>query len=213
MYLPRAFAEADLAALDRLVARDPFVTLVTVAAGQPCIAHVPVLYARSGDRIVLEGHWARVNAQALHGGAATAVVHGPHAYVSPSVYPDKEAAARVPTWNYAVAHLGGHLHTTEDTDALADLVGRMSAHFEALTGHDWVFEGGCPALRRQLAGIVGFRFEVDEVQMKFKLSQNHPEANVLAVEADLRQRRQPAATEVAELMAAWRTRAPTHPSP
>ena len=53
MYSPRAFAETDLTGLDRLIERDAFVTLVTVADGLPFVSHLPVLYARDGDRIVI----------------------------------------------------------------------------------------------------------------------------------------------------------------
>lgn len=111
MHLPAAFVETDLTALDRLIAADSFVSLVTVADGAPLLNHLPVLYHRTCDRVELRGYWARPNPQALHGDAATVVVHGPHAYVSPSWYPDKDVNARVPTWNYAVAHLAGRLET------------------------------------------------------------------------------------------------------
>ena len=106
MYSPRAFAETDLGELDRLLARDPFVTLVSTGVdGEPFASHLPVLYSREGDKVLIEGHWARPNPQATHGGTALMIVHGPHAYISPGWYADKEEAARVPTWNYAVAHL------------------------------------------------------------------------------------------------------------
>lgn len=201
VYTPRAFAESDLARLDALIARDAFITLITGREdGTPEVSHLPVLYARDGERIVLEGHWARPNPQARHSGRALAIVHGPHAYVSPSAYPDKAQAARVPTWNYAVAHLHGALERIEDTGALADLVDRLSAHFEASVGHDWRFEHEDPRLVRQLAGIVGFRLVVERVELKFKFSQNHPHANQQAVIEDLAARADPAAREVAALM-------------
>ncbi|HRF84189.1 MAG TPA: FMN-binding negative transcriptional regulator, partial [Pseudoxanthomonas sp.] len=50
MYMPRAFAEDDLAGLDWLLARDAFATLVTCGGdGLPLATHLPVLYARDGD--------------------------------------------------------------------------------------------------------------------------------------------------------------------
>ena len=204
MFLPRAFAETDLAALDELMAANPFVTLVTTGAdATPCASHLPVLYRREGGRVLLEGHWARQNpqaSQAAQSGAALAIVHGPHAYVSPGWYPDKEAAARVPTWNYAVAHLAGTLERFEDEDALADLVARTSAHFESGVGSDWRFEPGRDDHRRQLRGIVGFRLVPDSIALKFKLSQNHPEANRIAVERALAARPDAGARAVADLM-------------
>lgn len=185
MYTPRAFAETDLTGLDRLIERDAFVTLVTVADGLPLVSHLPVLYARDGDRIVIEGHWARPNPQARHAGPALVIVHGPHAYLSPGWYADKEEAARVPTWNYAVAHLQGTLEGTEDTDRLASIVDRLSQANEARVGNDWRFEHDRDDHVRQLRGIIGFRFTVDRVELKFKLSQNHPVANVEGAAAAL----------------------------
>ena len=178
MYTPRAFAEADLAELDRLIARDAFVTLVTVADGLPFVSHLPVLYARVGEQVVVEGHWARPNPQARHAGPALLIVHGPHAYVSPGWYADKEEAARVPTWNYAVAHLHGMLETTDDTARLASIVDRLSRKNEAHVGNDWRFEHDRDDHVRQLCGIIGFRFVAERIELKFKLNQNHPAANV-----------------------------------
>lgn len=134
MYTPGAFAADDAGFVDALLARDAFVTLVTVADGEPCASHLPVHATRDGDVLVLHGHWARANPQAGHDGQALAIVHGPHAYVSPGWYPDKHAAARVPAWNYAVAHLHGTLERFDDLPALADLVDALSRVHEARVG-------------------------------------------------------------------------------
>ncbi len=203
MYTPRAFVETDLAQLDALMAADPFVTLVTVGAdGMPFASHLPVLYRRDGGRVLVEGHWARPNPQAAHRGPVLLIVHGPHAYISPGWYPDKEAAARVPTWNYAVAHLSGELQAYADEDALADLVARLSDRFEAGVGQSWRFEPEREDHRRQLRGIVGFRFEPARIELKFKLNQNHPAANRAAVADALGDLGAPGAQAVADLMRA-----------
>jgi len=201
MYLPRAFAETDLTQLDALLAADPFVTLVTVGVdGAPFPSHLPVLYRRDGGRVLVEGHWARPNPQARHGGDALMIVHGPHAYVSPGWYPDKEPAARVPTWNYAVAHLSGALQVFEDEDGLADLVSRMSDRFESSVGQSWRFEHDREDHRRQLRGITGFRFEPARIELKFKLNQNHPVENRVAVANALADAAAPGSRAVAALM-------------
>ncbi|MDR6992553.1 FMN-binding negative transcriptional regulator [Luteimonas sp. 3794] len=182
MYTPRAFAVDDLQSLDALFARDAFVTLVTTAADSaPLASPLPVLYRRDGDTLRIEGHWARPNPQAAHDGPALMIAHGPHAYVSPGWYPDKIEAARVPTWNYATAHLRGRLERFDDEVALAGLVARISDEFEARVGGDWRFDIDDDRQRRQLRGIVGFRFHVDAVEITHKLSQNHPAANRSAV--------------------------------
>ncbi|TKR33193.1 FMN-binding negative transcriptional regulator [Luteimonas gilva] len=182
MYLPRAYAGTDLALLDALVEADPFVTLITAGAdGAPLVSHIPILYRRDGGEVLIEGHWAKPNPQSKHGDEALIVVHGPHAYVSPGWYPDKEPAGRVPTWNYAVAHLRGRLERYDDEAGLASIVSRLSERFEAAVGSDWRFETEREDHRSQLRGIVGFRFVPSSIEMKFKLNQNHPEANRRAV--------------------------------
>jgi transcriptional regulator len=185
MYTPLHFAETDLAQLDRLVERDAFVTLVSVDDGVPHASHLPVLYRREGDAIELRGHWARPNPQWRHAGTVLAIVHGPHAYVSPGGYSDTESAARVPTWNYAVAHLRGVLDIHEDPAFLAAVVSDLSEKYEAASGGDWRFQPENPAHGAQLRGIVGFRMRVDAVELKFKLNQNHPAANVRGAAAAL----------------------------
>jgi transcriptional regulator len=181
MYTPKYFTETDLAQLDRLVAGDAFATLITVVDGAPMVSHLPVVYRREGDQVVFHGHWARPNPQWRHAGDALLIIHGPNAYVSPSWYPDKESAARVPTWNYAVAHIHGRLQITETMDDLAEIVGELTERNEAAIGSDWRFDRQRDDLRVQLKGIVGFSLLASRIELKFKLNQNHPEANVRAV--------------------------------
>ncbi|MFL9585031.1 FMN-binding negative transcriptional regulator [Stenotrophomonas sp. AB1(2024)] len=202
MFVPADFVETDLAWLDRLLARDAFVTVVTTGSdGLPQVTLLPVVYQRDGEDILIEGHWARPNPQAGHAGPALVLVHGPHGYVSPGWYPDnaarsgveqpkagpqgepqgggeyKQGAARVPTWNYAAAELRGTLEPVTDPEALIDMLDRLSAKYEAQVGGDWALLPIEPRQRRMLAGIIGFRFRAQQVQIKLKLSQNHPEAN------------------------------------
>ncbi|MGO4220437.1 FMN-binding negative transcriptional regulator [Lysobacter sp. TAF61] len=200
MYLPRAFAETDLQALDWLAQRDRFITLVTVSDGEPTVTHLPVLYRRDGERVELIGHWARPNPQARHSGPALAIFHGPHAYVSPSWYPDKEEEARVPTWNYAVAHLRGNLTTFNDEASLAMVVDGLSREHEASVGQDWRFEFERDDHRSQLRGIIGFRFVAEQITLKFKLSQNHPLANRESVSRHLSASEREGGREIAALM-------------
>lgn len=202
MYVPRHFIETDLAALDALVARDPFVTLITVVDGAPCVSHIPVLYARDGQRVVFRGHWARANPQwrEADGRQATLIVHGPHAYISPSWYPDKETAARVPTWNYAIAHISGELKISDDPVVLASIVMDLTQRHETQLGEDWRFEPDREDHRVQLKGIVGFSLEATNIQLKFKLNQNHPAANVSNAADALDRQGYPQAREIAALM-------------
>lgn len=234
MYTPAYSRETDLAQLDRLAVAHPFATLITVRDGAPCVTHLPVLYAREGAQVTIRGHWARPNPQWRDAGPALAILHGPHAYVSPSWYPDnfvgneigqpkagpqgepqgrgehKEEAARVPTWNYAVAHLHGTLEVFDDADSLAALVAELSDVHEAAHGLHWRFEPERADHRVQLKGIVGFRLLATHIELKFKLNQNHPEANRRGVIEGLRAHGGDDRMALAELMRE-RLAAPTAP--
>lgn len=208
MFIPADFVETDLAWLDRLLERDAFVTVVTTGSdGLPQVTLLPVVYRRDGDDILIEGHWARPNPQAGHAGPALVLVHGPHGYASPGWYPDKEAMARVPTWNYAAAELRGTLEPVTDPDALIDMLDRLSAKYEAQVGGDWDLLPIEPRQRRMLAGIIGFRFRAQQVQIKLKLSQNHPQANQHGVIDALSALDSPPSHELAQWMR-WKLEVP-----
>jgi transcriptional regulator len=208
MFIPSDFVETDLTWLDRLLARDAFVSVVTTGSdGLPQVTLLPVVYRRDGDDILIEGHWARPNPQAGHTGPALILVHGPHGYVSPGWYPDKEAQARVPTWNYAAAELRGTLEPVTDPEALIGMLDRLSAKYEAGVGGDWELLPVEPRQRRMLAGIIGFRFRAQTVQIKLKLSQNHPEANQHSVIDALSALDSPPSHELAQWMR-WKLEVP-----
>jgi transcriptional regulator len=208
VFIPADFVETDLAWLDRLLERDAFVTVATTGSdGLPQVTLLPVVYRRDGDDILIEGHWARPNPQAGHAGPALVLVHGPHGYVSPGWYPDKDAMARVPTWNYAAAELRGTLEPVTDPDVLIDMLDRLSATYEAQVGGDWDLLPIEPRQRRMLAGIVGFRFRAQQVQIKLKLSQNHPQANQHGVIDALSALDSPPSHELAQWMR-WKLEVP-----
>jgi transcriptional regulator len=178
MYVPEYFNQRDLARLDWLAAHDAFGTLVSSVAGAPFATHLPVLYARSGERVTLTGHWARPNPQwrTIEGQRALFVFHGPHAYISPRWY--VEPQRHVPTWNYAVAHVYGKVRLIQERDALERIVSALARTYEG-EGHEaWRLADSDPANLASLRGIVGFELSADEVQVKFKLNQNHPPGNV-----------------------------------
>ena len=211
MFVPSAFAETDLAELDALVAANQFATLISIRNSAPFVSHLPVLYARDGDAVVFRGHWSRANPQWHDGGDALLLVHGPDAYVSPSWYPHKEEEARVPTWNYAVAHISGTLEILDDTESLAAIVSELSVRHEIVIGSDWRFDPERDDLRVQLKGIVGFRLQATRIELKFKLSQNHPLANQRSVIDALSAQEGENAQAIARLMQARLQRATNPP--
>jgi len=199
MYIPAHFHEPDLRQLDWLAAYDAFGTLISVAAGAPLATHLPVLYRRDDARVTLTGHWARANPQwsAIEGQRVLFILHGPHAYISPRWYTDPQR--NVPTWDYAAAHLYGHARLIHDPARLEEVVAALAAHFEAGAAAPWRIGAALPT-EQLLRGIVGFELAVDDIQLKFKLNQNHSPANVAGTIAALRSQGREGAAALAALM-------------
>ena len=200
MYTPRAFSESDLIELDHLVARDAFATIVTTRDGAPTASHLPVLYSRFDTTVRFRGHWARPNPQwqGLDGERALLIVQGPHAYISPNWYADPEV--RVPTWNYAVAHITGRMRVFQDVDELAALVDELAQKYERSVDSSWRFDPEAGDNRSELRGIVGFELVPERIELKFKLNQNHPAANVIGAADGLERHGGEERLEVAALM-------------
>jgi len=200
MYNPPQFTTTDLSWLDWLAQQHPFGTLVSQVEGAPFASHLPVLYRRTDTNVVLTGHWARPNPQWREIGTQRVlfIYHGPHAYISPRWYTDPEK--QVPTWNYVAAHVYGTIRTIESGDELEQIVVSLAQRFESGAVHPWRLASAEPGNRARLKGIVGFELRSDAVQVKIKLNQNHPEANVAGAIAGLRGTASEEAATVAALM-------------
>jgi transcriptional regulator len=149
---------------------------------------VPFLIDRVDGNLVVRAHIAAANPQRhaiAAGAAALLIVQGPDAYVSPSLYPSKVEHGRVvPTWNYAVVHLHGHLRPVDDHDRLLDLVTRLTDQHEGRRQAPWaVSDAPAEFIDGQLKAIVGIEMTVERIEGKAKLSQNRPEPDRAAVRA------------------------------
>ena len=174
MYLPAAFAETDLTKLHDFIEQHSFGLLVSQVDGLPFASHLPFLLRRTlGPHGTLVGHVARANPQwrEVGGQTALAILSGPHAYVSPTWY---EAEQVVPTWNYTAVHVYGRVHVIEDGDELRDIVRDMVQFYEHAMPRPWSFDPSSIFAERMLAQIVGLRIEIDKIEGKWKLNQNHP---------------------------------------
>jgi transcriptional regulator len=204
MYLPRAFEETRAEVLHALMRAHPFATLIAVQEGVPIANHLPLEWIDQG--MCLQGHVARGNALAtLDGAPVLAIFHGPQGYVSPNWYPSKHETGReVPTWNYAVVQARGRLRVIEDAPWLHGLLARLTDRHEAGEALPWhMSEAPADHIAMLLRGVVGIEIAVDQVQGKFKLSQNHPARNRTGVVAGLRRRAQGDDEALAALMLAF----------
>lgn len=202
MYLPAAFAESDSTRLHDFIEQNSFGLLVSQVDGLPFATHLPFLLERTtGPHGTLVGHMARANPQWREVGGQTvlAIFSGPHAYISPTWY---EAEQVVPTWNYTAVHAYGQVRIVENGGALLEIVQRFVQFYEKSMPRPWLFDSSSTFAERLLTQIVGFRIEIDEIEGKWKLNQNHPVERRKKVIRALRQRGDENAQAVAEIMQA-----------
>lgn len=178
MYMPPQFKTTDRAIAARLMREHPFASLIsTDDEGLPYITHLPlVLDERGPDDWVLLGHCAKPNPHWRYLQARPrAVVNflGPHAYLSPSVYPD---LARVPTWNYLAVHCTVEARLVETPEAKDALLKRLIGQHEPGYAQQWR-DLGESFQHKMLNGIVGFELRLAALQCKVKLNQHRPESH------------------------------------
>lgn len=155
---------------------NPFASLISVdEAGLPFVSHIPLhLEERDGQHILL-GHVAKPNPHWRYLKArpqAVVTFMGPHAYLSPSVYPD---LTRVPTWNYLAVHCTVQATLIEGPTEKDELLKKLIGDHEPAYAEQWRGLGDEFA-QKMLAGIVGFELRVTDLQCKLKINQHRPEA-------------------------------------
>jgi transcriptional regulator len=200
MYIPAAFAESDLTKLHGFIEQNSFGLLVVQVDGLPFASHLPLLLERdAGPHGTLIGHMARANPQwrDADGQTALAIFSGPHAYISPSWY---EAEHVVPTWNYSAVHAYGRMQIVENEDALLEIVQSTVQVYERAMPRPWSFDASGTFLSRMLAQIVGFRIEIERIEGKWKLNQNHPAERRRKVVRSLSERGDENARAIAVMM-------------
>lgn len=169
MYNPARYRGSD-DAIEEIVASFPFATLLTHTPDGIEISQVPlVLEKREGEWLLL-GHLARANPhwKSLESGTATAIFHGPHAYITPLWYEHCD----VPTWNYVTAHLSGPVKLLESEEGTLQTLKALSSKTEGPDGWKFEIPEDLAAPGVLLKSIVGFELKVERREAKLKLSQN-----------------------------------------
>ena len=191
MYLPRHFAQTDIATLYALMDAHPLATLVTHGPEGIDANHIPLhLDAGAGPNGTLRGHVARANPLARAAavdGEILAIFQGPQSYISPSGYATKaEHGKVVPTWNYTAVHAWGRLRLIDDPHWLLAQVRTLTATHEAALPHPWqVDDAPADYVEKMLGAIVGIEIVIDRLVGKWKVSQNQPPANQASLVAAL----------------------------
>ena len=187
MYTPSHFANQGLNDLHAMMRKHPFALLVTRCGSETLLTHLPFhLDPQRGPRGTLEAHLARVNPHCeaiLAGAPSTVVFQGPDAYVSPRWYEDP--TKNVPTWNYVAVHAHGVPKPITASGGLLALIGRLTDEHEAYIERPWSIREAQAHAEHLAKHIVGFELEIQELEGKFKLSQNRSDGDRAGVLKEL----------------------------
>ena len=181
MYIPTQFKSDDVSAAVELMRRHSFATLIcNDDDGQPFVTHLP-LHVDVGTRgggpwPSLLGHVARANPHWKYlrsRGTALVSYLGPHAYMSPTVYPD---SMRVPTWNYLAVQCRARVRLLDDGAEMHRMLEKLIVDNEPSYLEQWRSLSE-DYQSKMMAMIVGFELEITELQCKLKLNQHRPESH------------------------------------
>ena len=177
MYLPSQFNSDDRHHAASLMRAYPFASLISNDdAGHPYLTHLPLHLQERDNAWILLGHVARGNPHWRYLQDRPRVLAsflGPHAYMSPKVYPDQK---RVPTWSYLAVNCVAQATLLEGEQAKDALLKQLIADHEPAYAEQW---RGLDQdfSQKMLAGIVAFELQVTDWQCKLKLNQHRPEAH------------------------------------
>ena len=189
----------------QIITENPWALLVSQGNDGPLATNLPLLVQKTqpgaDDSLVLVGHFARANdhlAQLQQNEAPVlAIFEGPWSYVTASWYPRREMPS---TYYYTAVHCYGRLEFQEEPalDAsLEDLTQRM----EAPHANGWsIREIPRSEVTRRFPAIKGFRMVVSRVEAKFKLGQDEPFGDAMAVADELEGHSAPADKSLAAMI-------------
>lgn len=180
MYIPDRFRCTDREAVFDLLDETLFGLFLD---GQDATWLPFIVLERDHGRLF--AHFARPNPHSRHigsGKTSTLMVQGPHCYISPSQYQHQHT---VPTWDFLAVEFKGRLLPVDEEQ----LIPLMKQQIEVYEGEQgWSYSGLEKGyFERVSQGVVGFIFEIDSFEAKFKLNQKKRRSDQESVIASLKQ--------------------------
>jgi transcriptional regulator len=199
LYIPEYNRIDDDALTLAFMQANPFAVLVSDSDVGLIATHLPVVSQMVSGEFILRAHVAKANQhwKALEQARDSLVIfHGPHAFISPSLY---EARESVPTWTYAVVHAYGRGRILSDESDAVQVLHDLIAAFDAPYLAQWASVGE-QYRQRMIRNIVAFEIQATRAETKFKLNQNRTQVDQECVIQALAQSADSAVTEIARLM-------------
>ena len=175
MYIPSYYRQNDYSEILSFLKANNFGIILSSTNDKITGTHLPFLVNEISDKsFSLTSHLAAANPQIndwKNKQDALVIFNGPHGYVSPSLYEEKQ---NVPTWNFIAVHVYGTVTIVNDFEEKMAILEKSIAAFEPEYFTQWNELN--KAYKDKLThGMTGLEFEVERIDAKFKMSQNKPE--------------------------------------
>jgi len=195
----------------QLIDDNPWAMLISHAEHGPLGTNLPLLLDRSEGQGIISGHLARGNEHAellfRENTPLLAVFQGPYSYVTGSWYPKRDMPSTV---YYTLVHCYGFASPMTDDVELGRSVEELTQRMEAAYENGWkTTDIPESAITRRLRHIVGFRLRIDRLEAKFKLGQDEPRKDALAVADQLAARSRPEDTWLVETIRRYNQNRPS----
>jgi transcriptional regulator len=186
MFVRACWRPNALSDLRDLIDANPWALLVSQSEDGPLATNLPLLVEKSDSsdeqEFMLVSHLARANEHLESLRKTTtpvlAIFEGPWSYVTASWYPQRQMPS---TYYYTAVHCYGRIEFQNEAEldrSLEVLVNRMESQYP----DGWkTSEIPRSEVTRRLPAIIGFRMHVSRVEAKFKLGQDEPLHDALAV--------------------------------
>lgn len=203
MFTPAHFREEDLDQVYGFIESNSFGILTSADREGPSATHLPFLLSRQmGSFGQLSGHLARANShwKTLDAAKVLVIFPGPHAYISPSWYEAEKNV--VPTWNYVAVHVTGRLQLLHEPGDILDHLRKSVEFFESSQPDPWSIDSQDTEYLEKLAqAVVAFEIDIEQIEGKWKLSQNHSEERRERIVNELARHPESSQPTIADLMA------------
>lgn len=171
MYIPKHFLVDDETEKIAFIKSNSFGILISNHENEIVGSHIPMHIETENNQIRILGHVSASNLQWKsfeENESSLAIFQGSHAYISPSLYEEKQS---VPTWNYSAVHVYGKIRIITGSEEKSQILEKMIQDYEPDYLDQWQnFPNEYK--EKMLKGIVAFEIAATKLEGKFKLSQN-----------------------------------------
>lgn len=196
MYIPKYFELKDEGKIIEFMKQNAFGILLSVDRDEVMNSQIPFLISREGDDLFVEGHLAKENehSRKIDGNKVSALFLGPHHYISPRWYTIEKS---VPTWDYSIVKATGIARILNNEETLKQLRG-LSMNFDPQW--DAMRKDREEYYQNMVKEIVSFKFKVDVLEGKMKMSQNRPKEDIKGIISNLEQTGSTQAIETSKMV-------------